>query len=86
MAKIIGPKKIRSYGQRRRMRGQALNGDNARPKTVERECPGSRPDPSSSIVKKNSVPVGTGKLTYSNYDIFGWDLIFCEVRRTDKPQ
>jgi len=34
------------------------------------------------VVKENATPIGTGKLTYCDFDLWGWRVIFCEVKRT----
>jgi uncharacterized RDD family membrane protein YckC len=35
------------------------------------------------VIKKHAKPEGIGRLIYSNYDLWGWQLIFCEVKRPD---
>jgi uncharacterized RDD family membrane protein YckC len=36
------------------------------------------------VIKKDAVPIGTGKLTYKNYGVFGYNVIFCEVSNPQK--
>ena len=38
------------------------------------------------VVKKNTNPIGTGKIIYSDFDLWGWRMIFREVKRTDMPK
>lgn len=32
------------------------------------------------VIKRNAKPKGTGQLIYSNYDLWGWHFLFCEVQ------
>lgn len=32
------------------------------------------------VVRANAVPAGTGRITYPTYMVFGWTLMFAEVR------
>jgi uncharacterized RDD family membrane protein YckC len=33
------------------------------------------------VIKRDACPVGDGKLVYSVFDVWGWNLVFREVRR-----
>ena len=35
------------------------------------------------VVKKNATPIGTGKITYCDFDLWSWRVMFREVKRTD---
>jgi hypothetical protein len=36
-----------------------------------------------AVYKKNAVAIGTGKLIYGDYYLFGYNLMFCEVKKAD---
>jgi len=35
------------------------------------------------VVKKNTDPIGTGKITYCDFDLWSWRVMFREVKRTE---
>jgi len=35
------------------------------------------------VVKKTANPIGTGKITYCDFDLWSWRVMFREVKRTD---
>lgn len=35
------------------------------------------------VVKQDAKPIGTGKITYTDFDLWGWRMIFREVKRTE---
>ena len=34
------------------------------------------------VIKRDASPIGVGKLVYSVFDVWGWSLVFREVRRS----
>ena len=36
------------------------------------------------VIKNSASPAGAGKIAYSTYDLWGWHLLFCEVKRGER--
>ncbi len=38
------------------------------------------------VVKKNASPAGTGRIAYCDFDLWGWRVLFREVKRSIAPE